>query len=359
MVCADFDAYVACEARAAAAYTDTRDWSRRALFNIAGASRFSSDATIRQYAAEIWSLQPVKTDFALLEKEPSPDEGAMTKREMSDAVLAAKKSKGLTWAKLAEAVGLGEVWLASCGHGENCLDAESAGKLAGILGLAPDVTAELVEPPPLKGWSMDKPVPTDPLIYRFYENRGGLRHDAEGRHPGEVRSRDHERHRLQAGDRQGGEPEGRPRGREAERQVLALHQVVAGAAAMPGFRLGIFIFKDAEIVDFAAPYGVFSVARRFDPELDVFFVAESMRPVQAQAGFTVLPNYSFADQPAMDAFLIPGGFGTRQEMHNRRLHEYVRSLPDALPAHQRVHRIMGLRQDGPARRPARHQPQGA
>jgi transcriptional regulator GlxA family with amidase domain len=96
---------------------------------------------------------------------------------------------------------------------------------------------------------------------------------------------------------------------------------------MPGFRLGVFVFKDAEIVDFAAPYGVFSVARRFDPELDVFFVAESMRPVQAQAGFTVLPNASFADQPAMDAFLIPGGFGTRQEMYNRRLHQYVRSLP--------------------------------
>ncbi len=32
-----------------------------------------------------------------------------------------------------------------------------------------------------------------------------------------------------------------------------------------GFRLGIYIFKDAEIVDFAAPYGVFSVARRLDP----------------------------------------------------------------------------------------------
>ena len=70
MVCADFDAYLACEARAAAAYTDKRDWSRRALYNIAGASRFSSDATIRQYAAEIWNLQPVKTDFGLLEKEP-------------------------------------------------------------------------------------------------------------------------------------------------------------------------------------------------------------------------------------------------------------------------------------------------
>src|SRR5919205_3936825 len=94
-----------------------------------------------------------------------------------------------------------------------------------------------------------------------------------------------------------------------------------------GFRLGVYVFKDAEIVDFAAPYGVFSVARRFDPELEAFLVADALRPVQAQAGFTVLPNYAFSDDPAMDAFLIPGGYGTRQEMHNRRLHEFIRSLP--------------------------------
>ncbi len=98
--------------------------------------------------------------------------------------------------------------------------------------------------------------------------------------------------------------------------------------AKSGFRLGIYVFKDAEIVDFAAPYGVFSVARRYDPELDVFLIAEALRPVQAQAGFTVLPNYSFNDAPAMDAFLIPGGFGTRQEMHNRRLFSYIEGLPE-------------------------------
>ena len=95
-----------------------------------------------------------------------------------------------------------------------------------------------------------------------------------------------------------------------------------------GFRLGIYVFKDAEIVDFAAPHGVFSVARRFDPELEAFLIADSARPVQTQAGFTVLPNYSFSDRPDMDAFLIPGGFGTRQEMHNGRLHEFIRDLPE-------------------------------
>ena len=77
-----------------------------------------------------------------------------------------------------------------------------------------------------------------------------------------------------------------------------------------GFRLGIYGFEDAEVVDFAAPYGVFSVARRYNPALDVFLVAETLRPVQAQAGFTVLPNYDVASRPAMNAFLIPGRAGT-------------------------------------------------
>ena len=99
-------------------------------------------------------------------------------------------------------------------------------------------------------------------------------------------------------------------------------------AVKNGFRLGIYIFKDAEIVDYAAPFGVFSVARRLDPSLDAFFISDSSKPVQTQAGMTVLPNYSFSDKPWMDAFLIPGGFGTRQEIHNGRLHRYINQLPE-------------------------------
>ncbi len=95
-----------------------------------------------------------------------------------------------------------------------------------------------------------------------------------------------------------------------------------------GYRLGVYVFEDVEIVDFAAPYGVFSVARRFDPSLDVFLMAEVLRPLQAQAGFTVVPNYSLADRPTIDAVLIPGGAGTRTETYNSRLHDYIRSLPD-------------------------------
>jgi transcriptional regulator GlxA family with amidase domain len=101
------------------------------------------------------------------------------------------------------------------------------------------------------------------------------------------------------------------------------------AQRISGFRLGVYVFKDAEVIDYAAPYGVFSVARRFDPELDVFLVAENIRPIQTQAGLTVLPNYGFSDRPSMDAFLIPGGFGTRQELHNGNLHNFIRQLPES------------------------------
>lgn len=72
-----------------------------------------------------------------------------------------------------------------------------------------------------------------------------------------------------------------------------------------GFRLGIYIFEDAEVVDFAAPYGVFSVARRYDPALDVFLVAETLRPVQAQAGFTVLPQLRLRQPPGDERVLDP------------------------------------------------------
>jgi starch phosphorylase len=69
LVCADFDDYVATEARAAAGFQDRLAWSRKAIYNIAGASRFSSDATIQKYAQEIWGLQPVKTNLELVSEK--------------------------------------------------------------------------------------------------------------------------------------------------------------------------------------------------------------------------------------------------------------------------------------------------
>lgn len=92
-------------------------------------------------------------------------------------------------------------------------------------------------------------------------------------------------------------------------------------------RLGVYIFNGAEVIDWAGPIGVFAVARRMEPELDAFLVGDSLAPVMATANLSVTPKYSLDQTPTMDAFLIPGGIGTRAEMHNGRLIEFVKALP--------------------------------
>ena len=59
-----------------------------------------------------------------------------------------------------------------------------------------------------------------------------------------------------------------------------------------GFRLGVYVFKDVEIIDFAAPYGVFSVARRFDPELDAFLRSGSFRFVARTPSSSPIQPYT-------------------------------------------------------------------
>jgi starch phosphorylase len=63
MVCADFDSFQLAMREAASVYASPRDWAWHAVFNIAAASRFSSDDTIRAYARDIWGLVPVKAEL--------------------------------------------------------------------------------------------------------------------------------------------------------------------------------------------------------------------------------------------------------------------------------------------------------
>ncbi len=70
MVCADFDSYSSAMREAALLYRSPREWARRSLFNVVGASAFSSDATISAYAREIWGIVPVKAEIG--ERAPAP-----------------------------------------------------------------------------------------------------------------------------------------------------------------------------------------------------------------------------------------------------------------------------------------------
>lgn len=86
--------------------------------------------------------------------------------QITQTLLAAKKSRGLTFADLEKVLGHDEVWIAALFYRQATASPEEANKLAEALGLAPETVEELTLFP-TKG--LGPIVPTDPLIYRFYE----------------------------------------------------------------------------------------------------------------------------------------------------------------------------------------------
>jgi cyanate lyase len=90
----------------------------------------------------------------------------MNKSEMRELILEAKKSRGLTWTAIAEKADLSPEFTCSACLGMNSLPAEPAEAIADTLGLGTEVATTLQEFPH-KTW--DKMVPTDPVIYRWYE----------------------------------------------------------------------------------------------------------------------------------------------------------------------------------------------
>jgi cyanate lyase len=87
--------------------------------------------------------------------------------EITQKLLAAKQEKGITFEDLEKVVGRDETWIASVIYRQASADLEEATKIVTTLGLSESM-AEVLTLPPLKG-SLEPPIPTDPLIYRFYE----------------------------------------------------------------------------------------------------------------------------------------------------------------------------------------------
>lgn len=90
----------------------------------------------------------------------------MHKLEMTESIMAAKAASGLGWEEIAAQVGLAPVFVTSACLGMNSLQATHADRLCEVLSLGADVSAALQQFPH-KSW--DKQIPTDPVIYRWYE----------------------------------------------------------------------------------------------------------------------------------------------------------------------------------------------
>jgi transcriptional regulator GlxA family with amidase domain len=100
--------------------------------------------------------------------------------------------------------------------------------------------------------------------------------------------------------------------------------------------VGILIFDEVEVLDFAGPFEVFSRTRlvagvesRRSAEsapFNVFTVARSEDPITATGGLRIVPQFSWASAPRIEILVVPGGFGTRALLNDRPTLEWIRSV---------------------------------
>jgi transcriptional regulator GlxA family with amidase domain len=99
---------------------------------------------------------------------------------------------------------------------------------------------------------------------------------------------------------------------------------------MERIRVGIVVFPNVEVLDFCGPYEVFTVTRldysRRREELspfEVFVVAQAEDAVVTSGGLRVIPDVTLADCPPLDVLVVPGGWGTREEIKNNVLIDWI------------------------------------
>lgn len=91
----------------------------------------------------------------------------MSRAEVTELVVTRRLEKKLSWTAIAEAVGQSKEWTTAALLGQMTLTEEQALAAARVLDLPADAVVQL-QVVPYKG-SLPTTVPTDPLIYRFYE----------------------------------------------------------------------------------------------------------------------------------------------------------------------------------------------
>lgn len=92
--------------------------------------------------------------------------------------------------------------------------------------------------------------------------------------------------------------------------------------------VGIYLFDEVELLDFAGPYEVFTTANRVflrqqavaDNTFNVFTISQGKQWVQTRAGLKVMPEFAIGQHPAVDVLLIPGGIVDAESGKNDVIH---------------------------------------
>lgn len=98
------------------------------------------------------------------------------------------------------------------------------------------------------------------------------------------------------------------------------------------YRVGILLFDEVEVLDFAGPFEVFSVTSvpgQLDKPFLVQMVSQYGKVIKARHGLMVQPNFSFEDAPDFDILIVPGGYGAEEiEIHNETLIQWIKKQQD-------------------------------
>lgn len=80
--------------------------------------------------------------------------------------------------------------------------------------------------------------------------------------------------------------------------------------------VGIYLFNEVELLDFAGPFEVFSVTAELNNYrlFNVFTITENGGQIRTVNGLRVGPDYNFTNHPPIDLLIVPGGAGTKGEM---------------------------------------------
>lgn len=80
---------------------------------------------------------------------------------------------------------------------------------------------------------------------------------------------------------------------------------------MEPMNIGIYIYDQAEVLDFSGPFEVFTTASRVCPDNDpfqVFLIGETGETIAARAGYSINPSCGFQDHPRLDLLMVVGGY---------------------------------------------------
>jgi transcriptional regulator GlxA family with amidase domain len=90
-------------------------------------------------------------------------------------------------------------------------------------------------------------------------------------------------------------------------------------------KVGIFVFNEVEVLDFAGPFEVFSIASDgADKLFEVVTIAENQEIISARNGLKIQPTATFSDELKFDILIIPGGYGAEEiEIKNKNVLDWI------------------------------------